>query len=215
MVFASVRLYALDAKMTSILRQHSRRLTASASGCVGKFLWSQSSASLKPVRPWFFSGSMYRSFATAFSLDGQTTCPMYGVVDRATSTDVAITDTYHGTVTYRRIYNDAANIAAALAERTQGVSSDSESPPCVAVLSSNSYGYTAAQWACWSLGHVFVPLSSLHPQKMLEYFLQDSAACGVVYDSAHAEMGLALAEQFKLPTLNLDQHLTSASQESS
>ena len=150
-------------------------------------------------------GSRYYTDQHAYSLSGEVSSPMYGVVDRSGSEDIAISSPRHQPVAYTGLYMHAASYAQMLADSVHGRARGCQGahPPCVAVLCSNGFRYVAAQWACWSLGHVFVPLSSLHPDKMLEYFLNDSSAFSIMFDKDHEGTAVKLAKKFNIPSISL------------
>ncbi|KAJ1663821.1 hypothetical protein IW140_004587 [Coemansia sp. RSA 1813] len=85
---------------------------------------------------------------------------------------VAIVDDA-GSHTYAKLLQDANRVRASLgAGHLRGAS--------VAMLMPSSYEYAAVQWGIWAAGGSIVPLSPMHPERELEYFIRNSEAQKVI-----------------------------------
>ncbi|KAJ2402749.1 hypothetical protein GGI23_000493 [Coemansia sp. RSA 2559] len=85
---------------------------------------------------------------------------------------VAIVDDA-GSHTYAQLLRDASKVRASLgAGHLRGAS--------VAMLMPNSYEYAAVQWGIWAAGGSVVPLSPMHPERELEYFITNSEAQRII-----------------------------------
>ncbi|KAJ2658931.1 hypothetical protein IW148_004481 [Coemansia sp. RSA 1199] len=78
-----------------------------------------------------------------------------------------------GSHTYTQLLGDARKVCAALG------GSDNKGAS-VAMLMPNSYEYAAVQWGIWAAGGAVVPLSPMHPERELEYFISNSDARRVI-----------------------------------
>ncbi|RZF44784.1 hypothetical protein LSTR_LSTR000736 [Laodelphax striatellus] len=83
---------------------------------------------------------------------------------------VAVKD-HHGLYTYSSLLQASLKLSKEYGEILQGRSGER-----VAFLCPNDSAYIFALWASWINGQIAVPLSPLHPQSMLEYFIDDSSA---------------------------------------
>ncbi|KAJ2846814.1 hypothetical protein IWW36_004167 [Coemansia brasiliensis] len=92
--------------------------------------------------------------------------------DPAQREKVAIVDDA-GSHTYAKLLQDAAKVRAVLGGRDNKGAS-------IAMLMPNSYEYAAVQWGIWAAGGAAVPLSPLHPERELEYFIANSEARQVI-----------------------------------
>ncbi|KAJ2804844.1 hypothetical protein H4R20_002342 [Coemansia guatemalensis] len=86
--------------------------------------------------------------------------------DPAARSKVAIVDD-NGSYTYTQLLDDAHKVRSAL----RGSASKGSS---IAMLMPNGYEYAAVQWGIWAAGGAVVPLSPMHPERELEYFITDS-----------------------------------------
>lgn len=82
------------------------------------------------------------------------------------------------TYTYEHLLASAHRVSKHLAEKTGGVEDE-----CVCVLAESGPDYVVATWATWLSGRVAVPLSPSHPNKELEYFIQNCEAVNLLYCS--------------------------------
>ncbi|KAJ2877480.1 hypothetical protein IWW38_006565, partial [Coemansia aciculifera] len=74
-----------------------------------------------------------------------------------------------GAHSYADLLCDARKVRAALGNKDHLGAS-------IAMLMPNSYEYAAVQWGIWAAGGAVVPLSPMHPERELEYFLSNSDA---------------------------------------
>ncbi|KAJ2186386.1 hypothetical protein EV181_003332 [Coemansia sp. RSA 532] len=92
--------------------------------------------------------------------------------DPAQRAKIAIVDD-SGSHTYTQLLGDARKVRAALGD------SDNKGAS-IAMLMPNSYEYAAVQWGIWAAGGAVVPLSPMHPERELEYFISNSDARRVI-----------------------------------
>ncbi|KAJ2356232.1 hypothetical protein GGF43_002201 [Coemansia sp. RSA 2618] len=92
--------------------------------------------------------------------------------DPAQQTKIAIIDD-SGSHTYAQLLCDASKVRAALG------GSDNKGAS-IAMLMPNNYEYAAVQWGIWAAGGAVVPLSPMHPERELEYFITNSEARRVI-----------------------------------
>ncbi|KAJ2787195.1 hypothetical protein GGI15_000915 [Coemansia interrupta] len=92
---------------------------------------------------------------------------------------VAIVDEA-GAHTYTDLLNDARKVRAALGNADHKGAS-------IAMLMPNSYEYAAIQWGIWAAGGAVVPLSPMHPERELEYFITNSESTKVICHPALLE----------------------------
>ncbi|KAJ2719301.1 hypothetical protein GGI07_005295 [Coemansia sp. Benny D115] len=85
---------------------------------------------------------------------------------------VAIVDE-SGPHTYSQLLRDAQKVRAALGGKDHKGAS-------IAMLMPNSYEYAAVQWGIWAAGGAAVPLSPMHPERELEYFITNSEARKII-----------------------------------
>ncbi|KAJ1879618.1 hypothetical protein LPJ71_010696, partial [Coemansia sp. S17] len=74
-----------------------------------------------------------------------------------------------GSHSYADLLDDARKVRAALGNKDHLGAS-------IAMLMPNSYEYAAVQWGIWASGGAAVPLSPMHPERELEYFISNSNA---------------------------------------
>ncbi|XP_015599130.1 acyl-CoA synthetase family member 3, mitochondrial [Cephus cinctus] len=86
----------------------------------------------------------------------------------------------HGDYTYRGLFLSSRQFATQLSE----ILGDSRQER-VAFLVPNDANYVITQWACWMSGQIAVPLSSLHPTPILDYYIKDSDARIIVTTTEH------------------------------
>ncbi|KAJ1993977.1 hypothetical protein GGI25_001818 [Coemansia spiralis] len=92
--------------------------------------------------------------------------------DSSKNSQVAIVDD-NGSHTYSKLLNDAHKVRATLGSTNlKGAS--------IAMLMPSSYEYAAIQWGIWAAGGAVVPLSPMHPERELEYFITNSEAHRVI-----------------------------------
>ncbi|KAJ2390210.1 hypothetical protein H4S02_001983 [Coemansia sp. RSA 2611] len=92
--------------------------------------------------------------------------------DPTQQTRVAIVDEA-GSHTYAQLLGDARKVRAALGGgNSRGAS--------IAMLMPNNYEYAAVQWGIWAAGGAVVPLSPMHPERELEYFISNSDARQII-----------------------------------
>ncbi|KAJ2221475.1 hypothetical protein IWW45_008860 [Coemansia sp. RSA 485] len=85
---------------------------------------------------------------------------------------VAIVDDA-GAHTYADLLQDARKVQNALGGTDHKGAS-------IAMLMPNSYEYAAVQWGIWAAGGAVVPLSPMHPERELEYFITNSEARKII-----------------------------------
>ncbi|KAJ1860941.1 hypothetical protein LPJ73_001181 [Coemansia sp. RSA 2703] len=85
---------------------------------------------------------------------------------------IAIVDAA-GAHTYADLLNDARKVRAALGNTNHKGAS-------IAMLMPNSYEYAAVQWGIWAAGGAVVPLSPMHPERELEYFITNSESTKII-----------------------------------
>lgn len=103
-----------------------------------------------------------------------------------------------GDYTYGGLYLAAHNLSETIATELRG-----ERGATVAYLCGNDASHVITQWAIWMSGNIAVPLSSLHPPAMLQYFLEDSGASLVLGIEEHSAMLQPIAVQLKRPFILL------------
>ncbi|KAJ2324907.1 hypothetical protein GGI00_005192 [Coemansia sp. RSA 2681] len=74
-----------------------------------------------------------------------------------------------GAHSYADLLGDARKVRAALGNKDHLGAS-------IAMLMPNNYEYAAVQWGIWAAGGAAVPLSPMHPERELEYFISNSNA---------------------------------------
>ncbi len=74
-------------------------------------------------------------------------------------------------------------------------------PPRIAYLVPSSFEYAVTTLAAWQAGAVCVPLHTAHPIAELQYILQDSGACALVYHPTFADKAAELATLMDIPIL--------------
>lgn len=77
----------------------------------------------------------------------------------------------HGYYTYMGLFLSSRQLAHQITEVLKG-----KEQQRVAFLCPNDASYVITQWACWMSGQIVVPLSPLHPESSLKYFITDSDA---------------------------------------
>ncbi|KAJ1519395.1 hypothetical protein ONE63_004687 [Megalurothrips usitatus] len=77
----------------------------------------------------------------------------------------------HGDYTYMGLFLSSRQLAHQISELLKGKEQER-----VAFLCPNDASYVITQWACWMSGQIVVPLSPLHPEASLQYFVNDSDA---------------------------------------
>ncbi|KAK3920845.1 Malonate--CoA ligase ACSF3, mitochondrial [Frankliniella fusca] len=77
----------------------------------------------------------------------------------------------HAEYTYAGLWRCSRLLAEAVSEALEGRRGQR-----VAFLCPNDASYVMALWACWISGQIAVPLSPLHPEASLKYFVEDSGA---------------------------------------
>ncbi|XP_034236314.1 malonate--CoA ligase ACSF3, mitochondrial-like [Thrips palmi] len=77
----------------------------------------------------------------------------------------------HGDYTYAGLWRSSRALAEEVSRRLDG-----QQQKRVAFLCPNDATYVIALWACWISGQIAVPLSPLHPESSLRYFVEDSEA---------------------------------------
>ncbi|KAJ1892173.1 hypothetical protein LPJ66_006498 [Kickxella alabastrina] len=85
---------------------------------------------------------------------------------------VAIVDD-SGSYTYAQLLSDAHKVRTALGSKDHKGAS-------IAMLIPNSYEYAAVQWGIWAAGGAVVPLSPMHPERELEYFITNAEARQII-----------------------------------
>ncbi|KAJ1942561.1 hypothetical protein GGF37_003066, partial [Kickxella alabastrina] len=85
---------------------------------------------------------------------------------------VAIVDD-SGSYTYAQLLSDAHKVRTALGSKDHKGAS-------IAMLMPNSYEYAAVQWGIWAAGGAVVPLSPMHPERELEYFITNAEARQII-----------------------------------
>lgn len=91
--------------------------------------------------------------------------------------------------TYAQMNDRTSRLATALAEEFDISRGDR-----VAVLAENNTNFFEAQFACWKLGAVLVPLNWRLALPELEYIANDSSPMLIIYDDAFTENATKLAE---------------------
>ncbi|XP_049833480.1 malonate--CoA ligase ACSF3, mitochondrial isoform X3 [Schistocerca gregaria] len=121
---------------------------------------------------------------TKTSAEQQGRLPVVPVFRQALSfpaESIAVRDAY-GEYTYRGLFLSSRQLADQLTDSFAGRHGER-----VAFLAGNEATYLIIQWACWMSGQTAVPLSSVHPPQLLEYFISDSDAGVVVATTEHAD----------------------------
>lgn len=77
----------------------------------------------------------------------------------------------HGFYTYMGLFLSSRQLANQITELLKGKEQER-----VAFLCPNDASYVITQWACWMSGQIVIPLSPLHPEASLQYFINDSDA---------------------------------------
>lgn len=77
----------------------------------------------------------------------------------------------HAEYTYAGLWRCSRLLADKVSESLEGRRGQR-----VAFLCPNDASYVMALWACWISGQIAVPLSPLHPESSLKYFVEDSGA---------------------------------------
>lgn len=96
----------------------------------------------------------------------------------------------HGEYSYAGLWRGSRALADQLERRLDG-----RRQQTVAFLCPNDATYVMALWACWMSGQIAVPLSPLHPESSLKYFVEDSGAGLLLATAATAPRLAALAGQ--------------------
>lgn len=94
---------------------------------------------------------------------------------------VALKDAY-GEYTYRGLFLSSRQLADQLTDAFAGRRGER-----VAFLAGNEASYVIIQWACWMSGQTAVPLGTMHPPDLLEYFITDSVAGVVIATTEYAD----------------------------
>lgn len=81
----------------------------------------------------------------------------------------------------------------------------------VVFLCPNDANYPICQWAIWISGQIAVPLSYLHPQTMLEYYVMDCNAKLLVCPKKYADLMQRVAKNTSKPLYVLDEKLCQGS----
>ncbi|KAG1670361.1 hypothetical protein FOA52_000121 [Chlamydomonas sp. UWO 241] len=84
--------------------------------------------------------------------------------------------------TYANVLDSSERLSSAVSRLVQG----STSPPRVGLYAAPGAEYLAATLAIWRAGGVVVPLATSHPQRELEYVMQDAGISMVLTPEAHA-----------------------------
>ncbi|XP_068625004.1 malonate--CoA ligase ACSF3, mitochondrial [Battus philenor] len=80
-----------------------------------------------------------------------------------------------GIYTYAGLHQAASTLCEEIAAQLMG-----ETERTIAYMTNNNASHVIVQWAIWMSGNIAVPLTSLHPQEMLKYFITDSNASLVI-----------------------------------
>jgi len=104
-----------------------------------------------------------------------------------------------GATTYRELDRRSRSVAAAL---LGGHPSLDERR--VAYLIQPGAAHVAVQWGIWRAGGIAVPLSSAHPEREIEYLLQDARVETAVTDAAHRDRLARPAAHSGIPLLDVE-----------
>ncbi|XP_017771988.1 PREDICTED: acyl-CoA synthetase family member 3, mitochondrial [Nicrophorus vespilloides] len=114
---------------------------------------------------------------------------------------IALKDTY-GRYTYGNLFMGAKELSSDISVNVGRKNSER-----VLFLCPNDASYVLTQWAIWMSGQIAVPLSSLHPQNLLEYYCNDSNAKLLVTIPEYAELMNRVAKNCNKQLLVLDDKL--------
>ncbi|XP_067006319.2 malonate--CoA ligase ACSF3, mitochondrial [Anabrus simplex] len=108
----------------------------------------------------------------------------------------------HGEYTYRGIFLSSRQFASEIRDYLGGNYQER-----VAFLCPNDATYVITQWACFMSGQIAVPLCSLHPPNLLEYYIKDSEANLIVTTPEHAPVLSDIASKLGRKLLIFDEAL--------
>ncbi|XP_018579732.1 acyl-CoA synthetase family member 3, mitochondrial [Anoplophora glabripennis] len=88
-----------------------------------------------------------------------------------------------GSYTFGNIFARAAELSSSISSRLSGKTNER-----VLFLCSNDVNYVITLWAIWMSGQIAVPLSPLHPVKILQYYAQDTGCKLLITAPQHQEV---------------------------
>ncbi|CAO1352657.1 unnamed protein product [Diamesa tonsa] len=111
---------------------------------------------------------------------------------------VALKD-QNGEFTYSDLFHGSKKLASQISTLC-GSGSHSR----VAFLCPNDSNWLMSQWASWMSGQIAVPLSTLHPTELLEYFLKDSKADLIITTPQYEEKLKPIAEKLSKTMITIE-----------
>lgn len=108
----------------------------------------------------------------------------------------------HGFYTYMGLFLSSRQLAHQITESLKGREQER-----VAFLCPNDASYVITQWACWMSGQIVIPLSPLHPEASLKYFINDSDASLLLTTSELAPQLAGIAQSSGRQLIVLDDAL--------
>lgn len=117
------------------------------------------------------------------------------------SNRTALRDLY-GSYTYANLFVSAKELSREITKNLNGKTDQQ-----VLFLCPNDANYVITQWAIWMSGHIAVPMNSVHPQNMLEYYAKDCDSKLLVTTREHADLMQKVAKSCDKPLYVLDEKL--------
>ncbi|XP_039276110.1 malonate--CoA ligase ACSF3, mitochondrial [Nilaparvata lugens] len=114
---------------------------------------------------------------------------------------IALKDQF-GLYTYSSLLQASIKLSKEYGENLQGKFGER-----VAFLCPNDSSYIFALWASWINGQIAVPLSPLHPESMLEYYVEDCSAQLLVTTSEYAPLLEPISSKEGIKLIVLDKSL--------
>ncbi|XP_041975583.1 malonate--CoA ligase ACSF3, mitochondrial [Aricia agestis] len=101
-----------------------------------------------------------------------------------------------GTYTYREVYDAASALSKSIAKQLIG-----EKECTICYMCPNNVTHVVVQWAIWMTGNIAVPLTPLHPQEMLKYFVTDSYSNLIICTEDYEKRLQPVAQELKRPLI--------------
>ncbi|XP_061380466.1 malonate--CoA ligase ACSF3, mitochondrial [Danaus plexippus] len=110
-------------------------------------------------------------------------------------TRVALQDDF-ATYTYADLYDAATALSKEIAALLLG-----ETERSICYMCNNDANHVIVQWAIWMTGNIAVPLTPLHPEEMLKYFIMDSDSKLIICANDFEKVLKPIAKELSKPIL--------------
>ncbi|KAL3280194.1 hypothetical protein HHI36_017694 [Cryptolaemus montrouzieri] len=107
-----------------------------------------------------------------------------------------------GTYSYANIYLSARELAEEITQKMMGRTNER-----ILFMCPNNVNYVISLWAIWMSGQIAVPLSPLHPQNLLLYYINDALPQMLITSSKFQDLTHKVAKNTNTPLLVLDDNM--------